>query len=151
APILTKTGYRQLITGYNNPKDACCQWYWDLQGRVIESRQYYAMMPQGELTGVLLKSDGQKAPGVKVAFRRFGDHIIDRIHYYSTPIVKTSDSEGRFQVTLDAVQVDVLMADEACGNMWIARIRLKPGEHRQAQFTVPERHLETLRGEVRNL
>src|SRR5215469_9586490 len=46
AAILMKAGYRQLTTGYNNARDACCQWYWDLQGRVIGSQRYYSMMPQ---------------------------------------------------------------------------------------------------------
>jgi hypothetical protein len=151
-PSFQKPGYRQITTGVYNDKDACCQWGWDLQGRNIESPfYYYSMMPQGELSGVVLKSGGQIAAGYSITFQRVGAETSDtRAASFEMPVVITTDRNGRFHLQLDAVNTDIFVSDEACGALRIGRVRLMPGEQSTAQFTIPKQRLHTVRGEISN-
>jgi hypothetical protein len=147
---LQKTGYRQMRTGGPNDLGACCQWEAGLQDH-FESPDPFSMMPYGELSGVLLRSGGQKAAGASVSFQHVGSNRDDTQQAsFETPVVAVTDQNGRFHARLDAVDTDVFVADETCGALSIGRVRLKPDEQRTAQFTIPKRSLHTVRGTISN-
>jgi hypothetical protein len=129
-----KDGYRDPCVQY-----ACYENY-------IEGDRFivvYYLMPQVEVTGVLLNPGGSRAANRSIMALHVGAPRSDA-RYFST------DGEGRFHVTLDTVETDLFLEDEFCGAFRLQRIRPRPGQAISMQLSIPERRLGTLSGRVSN-
>jgi hypothetical protein len=140
-----KPGYRDVTS------QLCCQREGDVRGNGFKHTYTYTMMPQAELSGVLLESGGRPAAYREILLEHVGSQREYSGAWAPEPgRLITIHSDGRFEAYIDAVDTDLFTQDEYCGKLLLQHLRLKPGEHRVVRLVIPKPPLHTVRGRVSN-